>query len=139
MNRKKRVLMTERQYRDFKRFLQEKEAIVVDRIDKDNYKEYIGKTVKVIGDVDLFDLGLTKIPINFTEVGGIFVCFHNQLTSLEGAPKIVGKNFNCSHNQLTSLEGAPKEVGGNFVCNNNPLKSLKGAPEKVDGNLKITT
>ena len=47
--------------------------IVVDHIDEDNYEEYIGKTVKVTGDVDLFDLGLTKLPINFTEVGGNFI------------------------------------------------------------------
>ena len=62
-------------------------VIVVDHIDKDNYKEYIGKTVKVAGDVDLCGLGLTKIPINFTEVGGYFRCTYNQLTSLVGAPK----------------------------------------------------
>ncbi len=37
-------------------------VIVVDHIDEDNYEDYIGKTVKVTGDVDLFDLGLTKIP-----------------------------------------------------------------------------
>ena len=47
---------------------------MVDHINKDNYKEYIGKTVKVTGNVRLSNLGLTKIPINFTEVGGNFDC-----------------------------------------------------------------
>ena len=109
------------------------EVIVVGHINKHNYKEYIGKTVKVTGDVYLFDLGLTKLPINFTEVYGNFDCSHNQLTSLEGAPEKVGKSFVCSHNQLTSLEGAPEKVGGYFLCNNNKLTSLKGGPTKVGG------
>ena len=86
----------------------EKEVIEVDNIDKDNYKEYIGKAVKVKGDVDLFNLNLTKLPINFTEVGGSFDCGGNNLTSLEGAPKKVGGDFYCHENKLTSLEGAPK-------------------------------
>src|SRR5690554_254729 len=133
MNRKKRVLMTERQYRDFKRFLQEKEAIVVDYIDQINYKEYIGKTVKVTGNVRLSNLGLTKIPINFTEVGGNFDCAYNELTSLEGAPKKVGRYFDCTKNQLTDLVGSPKEVGESFFCGRNPLKSTKGRPEYVGG------
>jgi hypothetical protein len=113
--RRKRVLMTEKQYRDFKRFLQEKEVIEVDHIDEDNYEEYIGKTVKVTGDVDLSELGLTKIPINFTEVGGYFSCEYNELTSLVGAPTKVGDDFYCSDNPLKSFEGKPKFIGGYFI------------------------
>ena len=86
-------------------------VIVVGHIDKHNYKEYIGKTVKVTGYVRLRDLGLTKLPINFTEVGGYFDCSHNQLTSLECSPKEVGGGFYCYNNKLTDLEGAPKKVG----------------------------
>ena len=111
----------------------EKEVIVVDHIDQDNYKEYIGKTVKVTGDVDLCGLGLTKIPINFTEVGGYFRCTYNQLTSLVGAPKKVGRYFYCFVNELTSLEGAPKEVGHSLDCSWNELKTLEGAPRIVGG------
>ena len=95
--------------------LNEKEVIEVDHIDKDNYKEYIGKTVKVTGDVDLSGMGLTKIPINFTEVRGIFDCSHNQLTSLEGAPRKVGRHFYCYENELTSLEGQPESIGGRII------------------------
>ena len=40
----------------------EKEVIVVDHIDQNNYKEYIGKTIKVTGDVDLRGFYLKKIP-----------------------------------------------------------------------------
>ena len=115
-------------------FMNEKQAFVVEHIDKDNYKEYIGKTVKVTGDVDLSNLGLTKIPINFTEVGGSFWCYYNELTSLVGAPEKVGWSFYCDNNDLTSLEGAPEEVGRDFDCAVNELTSLKGAPKKVGRN-----
>ena len=60
--------------------LNENEVIVVDHIDRDNYENYIGKTVKVTGDVDLRDLSLTKLPINFTEVGKSFYCSNNLIT-----------------------------------------------------------
>ena len=114
-------------------FMNENEVIEVDYIDHDNYKEYIGKTVKVKRFVDLSNLGLTKLPINFTEVGGGFYCNNNKLTSLEGSPKEVGGYFYCGGNQLTSLEGAPKKIGGSFYCSWNQLTSLVGAPEKVGG------
>ena len=114
-------------------FMNENEVIVVDHIDKDNYKHYIGKTVKVTGDVDLLGLGLTKIPINFTEVDGDFYCSWNQLSDLVGAPVKVGRNFDCSYNKLTSLEGGPIEVVYDFDCSRNPLISLKGAPKEIGG------
>ena len=101
-------------------------VIEVDHIDQNNYEEYIGKTVKVTGNVRLGDLGLTKIPINFTEVGGDFYCSDNNLTSLEGAPeKVVIGSFYCFKNKLSSLEGAPKEVGRDFDCSFNRLTSLE--------------
>ena len=114
-------------------FMNENEVIVVDYIDRNNYKEYIGKTVKVIGDVVLSVLGLTKLPINFTEVGGNFDCAYNELTSLEGVPKKVGGSFYCWKNFLTDLAGAPEKVGGSFDCSKNPLKSTKGKPEYIGG------
>ena len=95
-------------------FMNENEVIVVEYIDHNNYKEYIGKTVKVTGNVDLRGLGLTKIPINFTEVGGDFNCSWNKLTDLEGAPEKVGGSFYCSNNPLKSFEGRPKFIGGEF-------------------------
>ena len=118
-------------------FMNEKEVIEVDYIHRYNYEGYIGKTVKVTGSVDLRGLGLTKLPINFTEVGGNFYCHRNKLTSLEGAPEKVGGDFICSYNKLTSLEGAPEEVGKNFFCSDNPLKSTKGKPESIGGEIYI--
>src|SRR3990167_4307054 len=90
-------------------------------------------TVDVSGSVDISNLKLKNIPIQFGKVGD-FYCYNNQLTSLKGAPKEVGGCFSCSDNQLASLKGAPKEVGGYFYCYNNQLTSLEGAPKEVGGN-----
>ena len=89
-------------------------VIVVYEITEDNYEEYIGKTIKVAGNVYLSNLGLRKIPINFTTVGGNFYCQNNKLTSLKGAPEKVGKNFVCWDNPLKSFEGKPEFIGGEF-------------------------
>ena len=60
----------------------------------------------VEGDVKLYDLKLTKIPIKFNKVNGTFDCSDNKLTSLEGAPKVVGGSFWCDNNtkQFTEEE-----------------------------------
>jgi len=87
--------------------------------------------VNVIGDVDLEDKNLTKLPLNFGHVSSYFDCRHNKLTSLEGAPKSIGGDFNCYYNNLASLEGCPKSVGGRFYCFENKLTSLEGCPQVV--------
>jgi len=76
------------------------------------------------GDVSLFKVGLTKLPVRFKVVKGGFDCSHNKLTSLEGSPKRVGGYFDCSHNELTSLEGGPEMVRENFSCYGNKLTTL---------------
>ena len=84
------------------------------------------------GDLDLENKGLTELPdLSEVVVKGYFDCSNNKLTSLEGAPKTVGRYFSCACNQLTSLEGAPKKVGTWFNCNSNQLTSLEGAPQTV--------
>ena len=64
---------------------------------------------------------------------GNFVCSHNKLTSLQGAPSVVKGDFSCYNNNLTSLQGAPSVVNGYFSCSNNKLTSLEGAPSVVNG------
>lgn len=54
-----------------------------------------------------------------------FNCSRNQLTSLEGAPKVVRRDFTCSRNKLTTLEHAPATVGHDFDCTYNKLTTLK--------------
>ena len=55
---------------------------------------------------------------NLKSVDGYFSCSWNNLTSLQGCPKIVNKWFNYSWNNLTSLYGCPTRVGNSFNCSN---------------------
>ena len=100
-----------------------------------NYTINEDSTVDVDWDVNLYDKGLTKIPLKFGKVSGYFSCGDNQLKSLEGSPLSVGGHFNCSHNQLKSLSGAPLSVGGYFSCSFNQLKSLEGISGRISGGI----
>jgi len=82
-------------------------------------------TYSCSGDVDLSNLGLTKLPVKFKEVGGSFYCYDNKLTTLEGCPQKVGGWFDCGKNKLTTLKGCPQKVGGGFDCRNNPVSVAK--------------
>ena len=88
-------------------------------------------SIDVKGDVNLYLKGLKKLPLTFNKVSGSFMCHENALTTLKGAPKVVGKYFLCHNNLLTNLEGAPLEVGIKFDCSSNELTSLKGDQRKV--------
>lgn len=63
-----------------------------------------------------------ELKISFRRVLGNVNCAHNDLISLEGAPKIVDDYFSCSYNNLISLRGAPSSVGA-FYCHTNRLLS----------------
>lgn len=87
----------------------------------------------VTGDFDCSNNKLTSLEGAPQVVGGSFYCFDNKIKSLEGAPKEVGKYFNCSDNKLTSLEGAPQKVGKTFYCSGNKLTSLGELPQEFNG------
>ena len=92
------------------------------------------KNFVVKGDLDLSYMDLTELPdLSTVTVLGDFMCDHNQLTTLSGAPQSVGGDFSCDYNQLTTLSGAPQSVGGIFYCDYNQLTSLVGAPKSVGG------
>lgn len=76
---------------------------------------------------------LGRLPLRFNKVTGIFSCYLNALTTLDGAPSYVGKSFICYHNNLSNLKGGPKYVGGRFDCAGNPLTTLAYLPEVVKG------
>ena len=89
--------------------------------DIENYTINDDGSIDVDGDVDLWGLDLTELPLTFNKVSGYFNCYNNRLTSLKGCPRWVGGSFGCVDNQLTSLEFSPDYVGGNFYCSNNKL------------------
>ena len=76
--------------------------------------------------------------IFFGNVTGSFSCYKTNITSLKGAPKVVGGDFYCNATNITSLKGAPGKVGGNFDCTHTNVISLTGSPEKVGGNFWCT-
>jgi hypothetical protein len=83
-----------------------------------NYTINPDGSIDVDGDVDLYYLKLTKLPLKFNKVFGDFDCSNNELTSLDGCPKEVGGDFDCGNNKLTSLDGGPKEAGNYFTAPN---------------------
>ena len=100
-------------------------------ITKNNIEDF--KNIKVIiGNVRLKEINNLK-ELNLEEVTGFFGCcyYNNNLTSLEGSPKIVGGDFDCSDNYLTSLEGAPTAVGEYFNIENNTKKFTVREVRKV--------
>jgi hypothetical protein len=107
-----------------------KRAPIVKWLDSFGIKNYTINddfTIDVNGDVELDHKSLTCFPsfIKFNKVSSYFHCHNNQLTSLEGCPRIVGGNFSCFDNQLTSLEGCPITVCTGFYCNNNKKQFSK--------------
>jgi len=98
-----------------------------------NYTINPDMSIDVQGCVNLYNKGLSKLPLKFNKVSGDFDCKYNKLTTLEGGPKEVDGYFVCCGNELTTLEGAPEYVGGYFYCHNNQLTTLEGSPEYVGG------
>ena len=108
------------------------------KLNQDNFRKEIEKQIVgdvINGNINLYNKKLTKITDIFDfskyKVVGNFYCSKNQLTSLVGVPKEVGRNFVCDQNQLTSLKGSPKKVGGTFHCSTNQLTTLEGSPEEI--------
>ena len=99
-------------------------------------KEYTINTdgsIDVDGNVYIRNLYLSKLPLKFNIVHGSFDCSYNNLTTLDGSPKVVGGFFNVSYNKLTSLIGGPVNVKYSYVCSNNELVSLDGGPIIIGG------
>ena len=108
------------------------------KLNQDNFRKEIEKQIVgdvINGNINLYNKKLTKITDIFDfskyKVVGNFYCSNNQLTSLVGVPREVGRNFVCDQNQLTSLKGSPKKVGGTFHCSTNQLTTLEGSPEEI--------
>jgi hypothetical protein len=99
-----------------------------------NYTINSDNSIDVDGDVNLWDKGLTSIPLNFNIVNGYFDCGNNNLTSLKGCPVRVSDGFYCDDNNLTSLQYSPQYVeSGNFSCSDNQIESLQYYSELIRG------
>lgn len=94
-----------------------------------NYTINNDRSINVDGDVLLYGLSLTKIPLKFKVVNGSFFCNLNGLTTLENCPEEVLGDFYCNDNQLVTLKGGPLKIGGNYDCSHNYLISLNYLPK----------
>jgi hypothetical protein len=86
-----------------------------------NYTINSDGSIDVDGNVNLYYMELTELPLTFNKVTGHFSCSNNKLTSLKGCPRWIGGFFDCERNNLTSLEFSPDYVGAWFACNHNNL------------------
>ena len=79
------------------------------------------------GDLDLSNIGLTKLP-NLSDViiEGTLNCSGNPLSSFKNAPRGL-KKLTCCNCGLTSLEDFPNTLE-ELNCSGNPLSSFKNAP-----------
>ena len=76
-------------------------------------------SIDVDGNVYLNEQNLNEIPIQFNIVSLNFYINTNQLKSLEGCPRYVGRNFACYGNfHLRSHEGAHEIIRGDWFINN---------------------
>jgi hypothetical protein len=96
-------------------------SLICEKYGIKNYTVNDDGSIDVNGRVNLYNKGLTELPLRFNKVNGRFDCSDNKLTSLKGCPRWVGGWFHCYNNQLTSLEFSPDYVGGGFSCEYNDL------------------
>lgn len=104
-------------------------------LDTYNIQDYLihdNHSVSVNGSVDLSDVDINTIDVQFYVIGGDFDCSKNILKSLLGCPQEVHGDFNCSKNNLTSLEHGPIIVTKQYDCSYNNLTSLIGRPDNID-------
>ena len=90
-------------------------------------------SIDVDGNVYLYNIGLTELPLKFGKVSGNFNCSNNQLTTLEGCPNSVGGDFSCRNNQLTTFKGCPESISGYLDCFNNKIVNFYGFPDRLIG------
>ena len=57
--------------------------------------------IDVKGNVEIYKLNTTEIPVKFGKVSGYFYCSYNNLTTLKNCPDSVGGGFWISNNNLT--------------------------------------
>lgn len=111
----------------------------LDKYKVENYTINDDLSVDVNGSVDLSDVGLKRIFVQFGIVHGNFYCGNNKLISMEGFPYEVRGSLLCQNNQLTDFAYCPKVVFENFNCTFNPILSIKKLTPRIGGNFSHYT
>lgn len=101
---------------------------VQDGVEYNLYK--LPKGFVIRGNVDLSNMGLTKLPnMSAVEIDGHFCCSLNPLKSLIGCPHTV-RIFSCEYTDIRDMRGGPK-LAEEVHVSHNRLISLDGAPRTL--------
>lgn len=79
----------------------------------------------------LISKNITKLPIKFGEVQGLFKLEQFKLDTLEGCPHTCGR-FALAYSEVPNLIGGPQIVKGSYDIEDCRVYSLIGAPEDVE-------
>lgn len=79
----------------------------------------------------LISKNITKLPIKFGEVQGLFKLEQFKLDTLEGCPHTCGR-FALAYSEVPNLIGGPQIVKGSYDIEDCRVDSLIGAPEAVE-------
>ncbi len=101
--------------------------------------ELIVQFDEVIGNVKLFDAGLTSLKNSPKKVHGHFSCGGNPIKSFEGSPEEIGGVFYATRCDLyiPNLKGITQKVGKGYHFTASNIGSLEGLPEKIEGPLAL--
>ena len=92
---------------------------------------------KVDGDFRISDTPLVSLENSPEEVTGTYMVTFSDIETLEGGPRIVGKNFNVDWNKmLATLDGSPDKVGGDykFIASWH-VTDISGISKEIGGNV----
>jgi len=87
--------------------------------------------------LDFMSPNVTVLPIVFNSVSMNFACSDGGLTTMQGFPKIVGRDFLCNNNTIDSMEGGPHTVNGNYIFQYTDIKNLIGCAHTIGGNFSL--
>lgn len=114
-------------------------------VDKDHILQQLRHHFSTVGSIHIDDEGLVSVtggvtlikrvpqlPIQFDVVTGFFDCSRSGLTTLQGAPREVGKTFSCKINNLTTLSHGPQRVES-YEAIGNRFINLDGLATEIPG------
>lgn len=130
-------------FENFKELYKENYSKIKELCGEYGIKDYIinnDLTIDVDGDVDLRNLNITEIPLNFNKVKGKFCIPNTKIKSLKGCPKYIGGHFELYFCQdLKNFEYGPTYVGGDIDAFSTGIESLKGLPDVINRNLDLSS
>lgn len=92
---------------------------------------------KIDGDFRISNIPIYSLENSPNEVTGTYMITFTNIKTLEGSPRIVGKNFNVDFNRyLVTLDGSPDKVGGDYKFYSSwNVDDIKGISPEIEGNV----